>query len=1125
MLQPTKRDADTAFEGSHGGDSHKQKRQRRRTSGKVEVENTPSLSKATASPATLKTRTTNDSPNSTPKVKDTVKPNAPTSSDAKPKKQTPTKTPTQGLAPKQKPEDSPKPKNGNSVLDTGGTEKPQNQAETNKRKRKKLTALKSEPGHIRSQTTGTNGGNSEDSNLESKVLVNELTPEMQAVQLSNSKRVRKRNANPVKENGTSIERQKVDQLAGGNRLDQFAHQEQKKQLAKSNKQRSKVVTQTQMQNSISDGSGFSLSPGNGGTFIDQDPILTADDQYLILPTHSEIQVYSTKTSLLVRSFRIDSRSDITSCSLSKADPKRLYVSSSKGLVSLWDWTTAAVIGRHSTGRGSQQIVPLCQQDDKEMVLVLQDDGQGGKRLDAYSVNLLLGAFTESNTVLQRTNLSPCIRSYARGAVLLTCVEDQLLVGQCQVTAEGELDLIYIWREITLPGFITSFDAQVNSGKSKTLRKVPFLDVVIGLNDGVIMHYEDILFKLIGKEKKNKASTEDIVGRKLHWHRTAVNTVKWSRDRNYVVSGGNETVLVIWQLDSNQRQYLPHLSTPILNLSVSTAGSSYALRLGDNSVMILSTADLLPSTSVCGLAMGKNSSLILAHPNVPNRLLAAVPSDAAATGPFHGRRSTFLQVYDIESKIQVGRQALTRNMVTASNVAPTGQPVREPTVKHIAISHDGRWLATVDEWQPNEQDTDSTYISSDGADLRSRSTETSLRLWLWNEENSNFEQVTRVDEPHTAGPNSVLGVSFHPAKLELATIGNDASVCVWSPKARHRNGVSVRNKANEQLYNWSCSRTIRCDHDAPLERGRIETNAISAALAYSDDGSVVAAAWFWPENRSKFSSESPTATSKRPRTHFVHLIDPTTGKIVFSEASLLPSTSSAARLLFQSRYLICLSQTLTILDTITNRLVSSPVQLDQQYVPPKSGSPFFLAKNKFDGTIAICLSRSEWPRVSKLVLLSLSNDRSGDAIAGSEGDPGVQAQVVYQTSFTGTVKGLLPLTTGPGYLVIDERNQYRYLRPTTGAFARTNRAAGEIEQVTKSLDSIFGRKGLVAPATTAVREELPNPVANTMMNEQVGAGAGLDGVLRFPSSAQVPTPTELFQKVVGVLARGDDVEFE
>ncbi|EXJ59482.1 uncharacterized protein A1O5_12107 [Cladophialophora psammophila CBS 110553] len=1114
MSQITKRDADTAFEGNHSGNSHSQKRLRRKRTEKREGTNFP-LPKATPIPAEVKTNTPNFSPKSVLNNNDVIRPEPRTSSDGKLNEQTPAESPGKGRTPQQKKgQPSRKLKGLNAASNSRGNGKLNDRTTGSVKQKGKVIPLKSEQSHIPPPKK---------SHSNSEPLVNEVASERRAVKLS--KRPRKRNATSLKTRGDKdpapFEGQKADQLVGEENPKQLVKAKQRMQLAKNNKQKFKAVEQSKTQHSKQSGNQWRLSSRKGGMFIDQDPLLTADDQFLILATPSEIQVYSTKTSLLVRSFRVDLRSHITSCSLSKADPKKLYVSSSKGLVSLWDWTTAAAIGKYDTGTGLQQVLPLRQQEENETILLLQDDPQGYKRLVACSVNTFQGTFTESHTLLQRTGLSPCFRSYAQGTVLMACAEDHLLIGQSRVTEEGQLDLTYTWREITVLGFITSFDAHVSSGKSKTPRKVPFLDVVIGLNDGVIMHYQDILFKLIGKEKKNKTWTEDIVGHKLHWHRTAVNTVKWSRDRNYIISGGNETVLVIWQLDSNQHQFLPHLSAPILNLTVSNTGSAYALRLGDNSVMILSTADLLPSTNVCGLALGvppQNSSLILLHPKVPNRLLAAVPSDAAVTGPFHGRRSTLLQIYDVDSNVQLSRQALTRNMITTSNVAPTGQPVKEPTVTHIAISHDGKWLATVDEW--HSPDLESFYSRSDCADLRGRCTETSLRLWLWNDEEGNFEQVTRIDEPHKAGPNSVLSVSFNPAKLELATTGSDANIRIWSPKQRHRNGVPVRNKANEQLYTWSSSRTVQCSDDAALERGDIEAKAMSASLAYSDDGSILAVAWFWLENSFRLLSESPTATFQWPRTRFVHFIDPTTGRIVLSNPSLLPSASSPAKLLFHSRYLICLSQTLTILDTITDRLVASPIELNPEYVVPNSWSPSYIARNKFDGTVAMSISRSEKPRGTQLVVLSFSNDDSPrDALAGGGVDPGVQVKVVDQTSITGTVKGLLALTTGSGYLVIDERNQCRFLRPKVVTRARTIGGAEGTEQVTRSLDSIFGRQALLASATTAVRDERAYRAVDDTVNGQTGPGGGLDAVLRFVSTAQAPPPAELFQKVIGVMARG------
>lgn len=834
--------------------------------------------------------------------------------------------------------------------------------------------------------------------------------------------------------------------------------------------------------------GWTISPGSGGMFIDQDPLLTDDDQYLVHATHSGIQVYATKTSLLVRSFRVDNKPDITSCSFSGSDPTKLYVSNGRGLVSLCNWTTGVKLGEADTGMGLQQVLPLRSWEGKELVLLLQEEPQRKRSAVVYSVDTSSGEFSEMDTILRKTDLLPCIRSYAQGTVLIACAGASLLIGQFTGSIDDKLDLTYTWREISLSETITCFDGQVNSGKSKSSRKTPFLDVVVGLSKGAILQYEDLLFKLIAKEKKN--SVEDVLARKLHWHRAAVNSVKWSRDRNYIISGGSETVLVIWQLDSNQKQFLPHLSTPILGLSISAEGSAYALRLGDNSLMILSTADLLPSTNVSGLALGEArlgfSSMAL-HPKNPNQLLASVPADAAVSGQRRGKSSTLLQIYDLEANLQLGRQALTRNMTTALNVGPAGQLVREPDVTHIAISHDGKWLATVDEWQPNEQDLSGLFIDSDGPKLRGQSTETCLRFWVWNGDERSWELVTRVDEPHQSGHHSVLGLAFNPTKVEAATIGSDATVRFWSPKARHRNGVSVRNRSNEQLYTWTGTRTVRCDHDAA---GEIDAST-SAALSFSDDGSVLAVSWAWS------SSSSRT----------VHLIDPTTGKICASQPDLVAGTF--AKMAFKGRYLLCLSQNLTVLDTLTGQTVTS-IALEPEYVAPASHSPSHIATNKFDGTVAFSISRSDRPRGAKFVILSLLG-------------PPTEWKPVYENSFPGPVKGLLALTSGPGYLIVDERNRYQFLRPTglgaTGPSRALQGGNKETDQVTKSLDSIFGPDlGIARNAGPSVPSPEEQAGADPTSATPASAG-GLDTILKVVSSASAPSPAELFQRVLGALRRG------
>jgi NET1-associated nuclear protein 1 (U3 small nucleolar RNA-associated protein 17) len=61
-----------------------------------------------------------------------------------------------------------------------------------------------------------------------------------------------------------------------------------------------------------------------------------------------------------------------------------------------------------------------------------------------------------------------------------------------------------------------------------------------------------------------------------------------------------------------------------------------------------------------------------------------------------RPEPYLQTFDLANDRAKGRQALTRNNATEPNVAPDGRQIKEPTVTHIQVSHDGEWLATIDE---------------------------------------------------------------------------------------------------------------------------------------------------------------------------------------------------------------------------------------------------------------------------------------------------------------------------------------------------------------------------------------------------------------------------------------------
>jgi NET1-associated nuclear protein 1 (U3 small nucleolar RNA-associated protein 17) len=299
-----------------------------------------------------------------------------------------------------------------------------------------------------------------------------------------------------------------------------------------------------------------------------------------------------------------------------------------------------------------------------------------------------------------------------GKILVLYAGDRLLLGQrTRKPEEGPAD--YTWREVSLPHKTTTIDARCHAIATSTKKKRSAVDIVVGSQNGSILIYDDVLFRLVSKERNPR--DDDIVSRRFHWHRNEVLTVKWSLDGNYVISGGHETVMVIWQLDTGQQQFLPHLSAAVQHLTVSPTALAYAVHLADNSVVVLSTSELQPTAYISGLSLRhrraneKKAKKIPAalQPKETTIVELAVPADYPTTTNTDPN-ATLLQTYDFGTKQQTNRQALVRNNITALNVDPSGKRIKEPDVIHLKISHDGQWLATVDEWTPPKDDLEALH---------------------------------------------------------------------------------------------------------------------------------------------------------------------------------------------------------------------------------------------------------------------------------------------------------------------------------------------------------------------------------------------------------------------------------
>lgn len=230
--------------------------------------------------------------------------------------------------------------------------------------------------------------------------------------------------------------------------------------------------------------------------------------------------------------------EITSFALSPTTPEHLYVTTSQGIVYLFNWEDGQKLGRwqlnaHVWGLAvTAQISP-----DGLLDTVYTREQAKGKKWRISAHKLRSGSEkskTESKTIYSSSNSILHFRLVQDGRVIVIASGQRLLLGSTDENGIVSIqDMNYTWRQLTTPNSITSFDIRTRQKKSskssQSSKRVPTIDIAIGQDKGVIYLYTDLLNHLIAKENGKAAADYRISSQKMHWHREAVGTVKWSLD--------------------------------------------------------------------------------------------------------------------------------------------------------------------------------------------------------------------------------------------------------------------------------------------------------------------------------------------------------------------------------------------------------------------------------------------------------------------------------------------------------------------------------------------------------------------------------------------------------------------
>ena len=256
-------------------------------------------------------------------------------------------------------------------------------------------------------------------------------------------------------------------------------------------------------------------------------------RYLFLATGSAVRVYSTVTSILVRTLHMGSNQSIIGYKICPIKQERLYVFTANGSVRTWEWTTGKQISHwdmHRTTISVDFSLDASDSSANPTVYYLCEREDGKREIRTFSMRdekPSESVILETTARVSQTKVSP------QSQTIIAYGGHRLLLGITYASNNGEAEHAqYTWRETILPVTITCLDIrkstrrEVQGQKDRNPREQ--LDLVVGEAGGSILIYQDMLGFFLTHEGSRDGNNSS-AARRLHWHRGPVNSLRWSRD--------------------------------------------------------------------------------------------------------------------------------------------------------------------------------------------------------------------------------------------------------------------------------------------------------------------------------------------------------------------------------------------------------------------------------------------------------------------------------------------------------------------------------------------------------------------------------------------------------------------
>uniref|UniRef100_A0A061SNK5 NET1-associated nuclear protein 1 (U3 small nucleolar RNA-associated protein 17) n=1 Tax=Tetraselmis sp. GSL018 TaxID=582737 RepID=A0A061SNK5_9CHLO len=256
---------------------------------------------------------------------------------------------------------------------------------------------------------------------------------------------------------------------------------------------------------------------------------STDGLRIFVPRANEIHIFSLNTGERLLKFQAHS-APVTAVARDPKNSQQIYTASLDGTIKLWQFEDGNLANSLEVGQPVKKLV--IPQKSNVAYIVCGSPGESNSKICTVSLkDLKLMSFTKA------VDGTPEIEPSSVGNLVASFSKRRVFAWKTSTPLCNMLSLNHT-KTITCCAVHPSEDC-----------------VAAGDSSGRILLWHGIEQAMQQQERRESPLTSLTT---QHWHPSPVGCLCFSQDGHYLLSGGLETVLVIWQLSTGARNYLPRL---------------------------------------------------------------------------------------------------------------------------------------------------------------------------------------------------------------------------------------------------------------------------------------------------------------------------------------------------------------------------------------------------------------------------------------------------------------------------------------------------------------------------------------------------------------------------------------